>query len=111
VFYSKEQTGGIWSAPAEGGQEIKLLQKAGTDRWAVAKDGIYFLDWKDSLHPVAQLYNFANHRSTIIYEFPSGANLQDIGGRPFSVSPDGRWIIYTQRDQAGSNIVLVENFR
>ena len=26
-------------------------------------------------------------------------------------SPDGRWILYTQLDQVGSNLVLVDNFQ
>jgi hypothetical protein len=29
----------------------------------------------------------------------------------FSVSPDGRWILYAQRDTVASDIILVENFR
>jgi hypothetical protein len=28
-----------------------------------------------------------------------------------SVSPDGHWLLYTQIDQAGSGLMLVENFR
>src|SRR2546426_4730999 len=74
-------------------------------------EGICFFDWKDALHPVVQYYNFRNRRSTIVYEFPERTNVHDTGGTAFSVSPDGRWIVYTQVDQAGSNLVLVENFR
>ena len=116
VFYSKAQAPGIWSAPVEGGQEALVLEKPGTDMWpgadiwAVAKDGIYFFDWKDALHPALQFHDFRNRRSTMVYEFPEGTNLHNTGGTPISVSADGRWIIYTQLDQAGSNLVLVENF-
>jgi hypothetical protein len=39
----------------------------------------------------------------------------DIGagfaGSGVAVSPDGRWILYTPFDQAGSELMLVENFR
>jgi len=28
-----------------------------------------------------------------------------------SVSHDGRWILYTEFDQAGSELMLVQNFR
>src|SRR6266481_2509891 len=92
VFYSKAQTPGIWSAPIEGGQEVPVLEKPGINIWAVVKDGICFFDWKDALHPVVQFYNFRNRRSTMVYEFPEGTNLQDTGGTAISVSADGRWI-------------------
>jgi hypothetical protein len=78
--------------------------------WALAKDGIYFFDWKDVLRPVMQSYSFSSRRSTTLYEFPRGTHL-DTGDSAISISPDERWILYTQFDQAGSNLVLVENFR
>ena len=28
-----------------------------------------------------------------------------------SVSPDGRWLLYTQADEDNADIMLVENFR
>ena len=111
VLYSREQAPGIWKRSVGGGTEAQVLEKAGTDLWAVMKDGICFLDWKDALHPVMQVYNFYDGRSTVIHEFPQGTNLHNTGGRAISVSPDGRWILYTQTDEARSNLVLVENFR
>ncbi len=32
-------------------------------------------------------------------------------GLGLGVSPDGQWIIYSQYDVSGSDIILVENFR
>ena len=33
------------------------------------------------------------------------------GSLGLSASPDGKWLLYTQSDQRGSDIVLVETFR
>jgi hypothetical protein len=74
--------------------------------WAVARDGICFVDWKNELHLIMRFYDFVRRRSTTLYEFPRGTVVSGI-----SVSPDERWISYTDMDMAGSNLVLVENFR
>jgi hypothetical protein len=57
-----------------------------------------------------QFYSLRDRRLTTLYEFPRGTNLET-DESAISVSPDERWILYTQIDQAGSNLVLVENFR
>ena len=110
LFYSKYQGPGIWSVPVEGGEETHVIDKAGQSNWGVATDGICFFDWKDAVHPVVQFYTFRDRRSTTLYEFPLGTNL-DRDSTAISVSPDERWIVYTQIDQGGSNLVLVDNFR
>lgn len=40
----------------------------------------------------------------------SWSSLRETGSTWVDVSPDGRWIYYYQRDTAGSDIMLVENF-
>jgi Tol biopolymer transport system component len=110
IFYSKYQKPGIWSVPVKGGEEGQVLEKAAEGNWGVARDGICFFDWKDAVHPVMQFYSFRDRRSTTLYEFPRGT-LLDRGKTAISVSPDERWILYTQIDQGGSNLMLVENFR
>ena len=87
-----------------------MLEKGGLSIWGVAKDGICFFDWKDALHPLVQFYNFRDRRTTTLHAFPRGTSL-DIGSSAITVSPDERWMLYTQIDQVGSNLVLVENFR
>jgi hypothetical protein len=74
-----------------------VLEKPRQDIWALAKDGICFFDLKDVLHPRMQFYKFRDRRSTTLYEFPRGTNL-DISSTAISVSPDERWILYTQID-------------
>jgi Tol biopolymer transport system component len=110
LLYSKSQDPGIWSVPVEGGEETQVFNKAGHSIWAVAKDGICFFDWKDAAHPILQFYNFRDRRTTTLHEFPRGTLLDRVN-TAISVSPDERWILYTQIDQAGSNLVLVDNFR
>jgi hypothetical protein len=39
------------------------------------------------------------------------ASIEKPVGVGLTVSPDRRWILYAQADQAGSDLMLVENFR
>ena len=52
-------------------------------------------------------------RSTTLassYGFPKGAAI-DTSDTALSVSPDRRWFLYTELDQAASNLMLVDGFR
>jgi Tol biopolymer transport system component len=109
VYYLKGRgVAGIWRAPVEGGEEVLVLthHKAGLGRaWAVVEKGIYFATAEDTAQRQIEFYSFATHKVTRVAAL----------ARPFrpvlSVSPDGRWLLFTQVDQSGSDIMLMENFR
>jgi hypothetical protein len=71
----------------------------------VVETGIYLATAEDPAKPLIEFYSFATRTVTQV------ATL----ARPFrsvlSVSPDGRWLLYSQVDQSGSDIMLIENFR
>lgn len=110
VYYARFPEPGIWSVPPEGGEETQVLQKAAQSLWTVARDGICFFDWKDPMTPVVQFYGFRERHTTVLHEFRRGSHIDTLSSA-ISVSPDERWILYTQIDQAGSNLMLVDNFR
>jgi hypothetical protein len=80
------------------------------NHWTLTPQGICFFDLSNAAGPALKFYSFATHRRTLLRQFSKGTRV-DLVSTALSVSPDGRWILYTQLDQAGSNLVLVENFR
>ena len=76
--------------------------------WAVMERGIYFITAETSDRPLIEFFSFATGRVTQVamLERPIPRGIQRI-----SVSPDGRWLLYTQIDQSGGDIMLMENFR
>jgi hypothetical protein len=58
--------------------------------------------------PTLEFFDFASRRATRLANLEREPTRFEPG---LAISPDGRTILYTQTDQADSDIVLVENFR
>jgi Tol biopolymer transport system component/predicted Ser/Thr protein kinase len=98
----------VWRMTVEGRGETKILDPVYTNTIpAVAQNGIYYFGTADDKgHIELRLYEFATakiRKLVTIERSPSWGNL--------SISPDGRRALYTQVDEAGSDLMLVENFR
>lgn len=112
LYYTKGRgPGGIFQIPVAGGEERQVpeLLSAGYWRyWAVVNEGIYFVSPVPTARPAIKFFSFATRRVTQI-----GVLERDpLQGPPgLTVSPDGRWVLYSQADQSISDIMLVENFR
>jgi Tol biopolymer transport system component len=112
IYYSKFiDTSGLWRMPVEGGEEsliLDQLQAGYWEAWAVVDRGIYFINPESKPHATIEFFSFATRRVTQVAEMEKDPALGNPG---LAVSPDGRQILYTQLDQRGSDIMLVENFQ
>jgi Tol biopolymer transport system component len=108
LYYSKgwPNPQSVWRVAVEGGEAMKVLEGVHPNAgWTVEGDGIYFFAKPDEKgHSDLSIYEFATGktREILTIERPVGS---------FDVSRDGRTILYTQVDEAGSDLMLVENFR
>ena len=109
VYWAKPGVTGIWRGPVEGGEESQVLDVSAESLWMLADHGIYFFDLKDPTAPAFKFYSFAAGKTTLLRPYLKNTRVDDLS-TALSVSPDGRWVLYTQLDQAGSNLMLVENF-
>ena len=71
--------------------------------WALSPDGIYFVPAEAPRS--LRYYDFASKQIRPVFELD---NDFDSG---LSVSPDGRWILYSQESDVNSDIMLVDRFR
>ena len=71
-------------------------------QWTVAPQGIYFVP-ADRPRSV-RYFDFTTRQVRPVFEV--GKLFDD----SLSVSPDGRWMLYTQIDEDKADIMLVENF-
>ena len=69
-------------------------------------NGIYF-----RAGPAAEIryFDFASSAVRVVASIGApGAGANDEGS---AISPDGRWALYSRRENSGTNLMLVENFR
>lgn len=77
-------------------------------RWlsfAIVPDGIFFVPGEVGGPPSIRFFSFRTGAITVVAPIEGSP---DIG---LSVSPDGRYLLYSHADQQGSELMLVENFR
>ncbi len=96
----------LWRLPLGGGEEEKILEPVEGASLAVTSRGVYFIRRSQTGdHRTIERLDFSTGETTIIATLP----------RPtfwnLSVSPDERYLLYSQLDQSGNNLMLVENFR
>lgn len=102
---------GIWSIATHGGPETSLIPAVRPGYWAVAENGILFLDFAARVAggPVPlKFYKFATGQTA---QFGTLDKVTPVKLNTLSVSRDGLRAIWCQMDSAESDLMLVENFR
>lgn len=109
LYYAKGMSApGLWRIPAGGGEEeevIGSLMAGYWGYWAVAEDGIYFLD--SAGKPGIAFFHFKTGRTTRLFDLENRPATQAPG---LAVSASGT-VLYTQLDAVSRDLLVVENFR
>ena len=106
VYYAKRKKSGVWKTSSQGGGEEFLVFEHPVlwQEWALSKDGIYYINKKAKVGSRIEFFSFKTDKAIKIVEL-NGRELFYL-----AVSPDSRWLLYTQAEFEG-DIVLVKNFR
>jgi hypothetical protein len=119
LYFSKSFYGpGLWRVPAHGGEETSVSETFPQDAaysWGMRNDGIYFIApaQPNATSPSVGKYSiqFLDLSSRRTTTFAQLEKRPDVDHPGFSISRDARSMLFTQIDQSGSDIMLVENFR
>jgi Tol biopolymer transport system component len=106
LYYAKgdERATTLWRVPVNGGDEVQVLDSLFRLHFTVAAAGVYFIGPTDYGRSI-RFFSFQTGKVTTIAEI-------DQPVQPgLSVSPDGRFLLYSHYQLAGSDLMLVEDFR
>jgi hypothetical protein len=109
LFGKDDFSGSVWKMPANGGEGKQMLRAVWLDGLAIVNDGIYFftleqLVWGVRRNYSIQFLNFATGEVKTVMQMTS------YGPVGLSVSPDGKFLLVSQIDEYGSDLMMIENF-
>ena len=109
LYYLKgrEPRYSLWRMSLPGGEETRVLESVYARNFEVVNDEVYFIPEADPQGSITPSISSALPRARHSQSHPSPKRLCNT----FAVSPDENTILYTQLDQEGSDLMLVENFR
>jgi Tol biopolymer transport system component len=102
-FSGESEDSSLWRMPTGGGDETQVLPSITNWNFAVMVDGVYFATRSGPRFAI-EFLDFANGKTEVIA--PVG-----FGYFGFSVSPDRKWILYSQLVPVSSELVLAEGFQ
>jgi dipeptidyl aminopeptidase/acylaminoacyl peptidase len=102
----------IWRVPVGGGEAEEYLIPEREGYWGnpvITRKGAYYTEWQRSTaSSLVTFYDFETKKSAVVFRTKG----PDFGfGQSFSISPDGKYILFPKIDQSETNLVLVENFK
>lgn len=105
TLYFVKDNNGVWKRPVDGGEEIRVVPRLYRYSYAPTNKGLYYTvgEVRDSVSAI-EFLDFATGQVKTVAPIKT----PDLG---LDVSPDGRYLVFAQRDAQGSDLYLVEKFR
>jgi hypothetical protein len=104
LFYTKfDQNANLWRSAADGSGETEVLKGVAFRGFVVTADRVYYLRQESNGSFAIRRYVIATREDSQIVSLTKPVFLG------LSMSPDGKYLIYSQRLEA-SNLMLVEDF-
>jgi Tol biopolymer transport system component/DNA-binding winged helix-turn-helix (wHTH) protein len=107
-IYLCARRGGLWKIPIGGGNGVRVMESISDYlNYVIVNNGVYSVEESYGSNAPASIhfFDFATRKTKLVIKT----------GKPISlglaVSPDQRWLLFTEVEHLGSDLMLVDNFR
>ena len=107
LYVQKLDLPGLFRMPVGGGPEERIGDVQSPEDWKLEQDAILYFRPEGQNYVVARL-DLKSGRTSDVMKLPPGTSG---GTNNFTVSPDGRWLVFVHTDQMVSELMMIENFR
>jgi eukaryotic-like serine/threonine-protein kinase len=105
LYYSRDDRPGLWQVSVTGGAEERVLEMPQCwGYWALARQGVFFLDSAAKPSPEIRLLRYGARNSVHVWWMASGPACGESG---LTATPDGSSLVYLQADR-DSDLVLLD---
>jgi serine/threonine protein kinase len=108
LYYAKDEKclTSLWKTSVSGGEENQVLESMYWLNFSVVDHGIYFTSARtQEMKFSIRFFTFTTGLEKTVATIPKWPALG------LTVSPDERFLVYSEREQQGSDLMLVNNFR
>jgi Tol biopolymer transport system component len=111
VYYRSGRS--LWRVPAEGGKEEEIIVPEHDFPWSTtiqpAASGIYYSEFNRSSRAlIVMFYDFRTQKTAEVFRLGDTRSSPDA---IFSISPDGKSLLFQKIDRSATSLVLVDNYR
>jgi Tol biopolymer transport system component len=106
LYYAKGPEPGaeVWRVPLAGGEETRVLEGLWAPyNYVVTSQGVYFT--RGNRNPDIAFLDLSTRKVTQVLKPNRPASLG------LTISPDGRWLLYSQTDVLDADLIVVDDFR
>jgi Tol biopolymer transport system component len=108
LYYTKEHNGStsLWRVHVNGGAQVQVAESVLAEAFAPTKAGVYYVTKSGASRRASIAFLDAVRGTTTSLQIP-----EVLPARGLSISPEGRFLIYSTRPEAETDLMLIEGFR
>ena len=108
LYYAKSNgEPGIWRVRPNGGEETQVIDHGTIGFFGVTAGGIVLMNPLAEPTATIEFFDTASDRLSLLHRLSAGLRFPS-GATSLAVSRDGRWIVYSQLDNWGTDIHMLE---